>query len=71
MIADATLGHCDAVKGSYPFWISAADIMVFNMFVGNFDKFEKKIKNLVFKMLAHLVFNMFLQISAEKWGALW
>ena len=22
-------------------------------------------------MLAHLVFNMFLQISAEKWGALW
>ncbi len=42
MIADATLGHCDAVKGSYPFWISAADIMVFNMFDGNFDKFEKK-----------------------------
>ena len=36
VIADATLGHSDAVKGSYPFRISAADIMVFNIYVSSF-----------------------------------
>jgi hypothetical protein len=33
VIADVTLAHGDVVKGSYPFWISVAEILVFNMLV--------------------------------------